>query len=124
WSIAWFGIGMAMLLGTRIALFVRASRWVSEGRLRHNIAIVGRGPLAVRAARHLQREGDEATACVGIYTDADAVPTGQSGSAIQGTIDDLIEDVRAKRIDTVMLVMPNADEHRLNNVLARLIEVP
>ena len=125
WTLIWFASGLACLTALRIALYLRIRRWIAEGRLTRNIAIVGAGEHGARLVHHLNalRGGD--TRVVGIFDDrADRVPDVIEGYPLAGTIDTLLRFARAHRVDQIIVALPWSAEERLLEILQRLRELP
>ncbi len=125
WTLIWFASGLAALAALRIALYLRIRRWIAEGRLTRNIAIVGAGEHGARLVRHLNalRSGD--TRVVGIFDDrADRVPDVIEGYPLAGTVDTLLRFARAHRVDQIIVALPWSAEERLLEILQRLRELP
>ena len=125
WTLIWFASGLVCLIAFRIALHVRIRRWIAEGRLTRNIAIVGAGEHGARLVRHLNglRGGD--TRVVGIFDDrSDRVPDVIEGYPLAGTVDTLLRFARAHRVDQIVVALPWSAEERLLEILQRLRELP
>jgi Undecaprenyl-phosphate glucose phosphotransferase len=98
--------------------------WSRAGRLGEVVAIVGAGPMAQRLLRSMNGTHG-GPRIFGVYDDdAPALPGRCMGHAILGSIDELVQDVRAHRIDTVIVALPSTTDHLLVETLNKLSLVP
>jgi len=83
-----------------------------KGVLSSAIAIVGAGPVADRLIRHLQQTKAGSMEVLGVFDDVAApVEGGQVRSS--GTVSDLIELGKTRKIDWVLITFPGTAEHQL-----------
>ncbi len=123
WSMIWFVASFAHLALLRWALHKRIAKWVSQGRLYRNVAIVGSGPGAVRLLRKMTHAMDARIRVAGVYDDK---PGNRSRNALplSGDLDALIDRIQREAIDAVILTLPWSEEQRILAVLDRLRILP
>lgn len=125
WAMMWFMSSLVLLLGIRAVFFWRVSNWISDGRLRRDVAIVGSGPLAERLAAQLAADRSAGLRVVGIYADTLHVGSRDDVSGNRdGDLEALIAHNRKNPIDTVLVAIPGEEEARLQHVFRRLQEIP
>lgn len=125
WSLMWFGLGLAALLGLRLALFARTSHWLSGGWLSTKVAVVGDGTFAQRVAIHFASHADKDVGFAGIFTDQ-ADPDDRASAMIgaDGDLDELVGHIRAGHVDSVVVALPRGNQQRLNRIIQCLSETP
>src|SRR5260370_947757 len=125
WVGVWFAVALAGMVAVRGMLWLRARRWVAQGRLARNVAIVGGGELGARLITALRRPDEEAINIIGVFDDReDRVGPRIAGAAKIGNIDDLITYSRHNRVDEIIVALPWAAEHRVTEILRRLRMLP
>ena len=125
WVAVWFTVALAGMAGVRGVLCFRARRWVAQGRLSRNIAVVGGSEHGSRLIASLARAGDEGVNVIGIFDDrGDRVPSQVGGVARVGTVDDLITYARYNRVDQIVVALPWAAEQRVLQILRKLRSLP
>jgi Undecaprenyl-phosphate glucose phosphotransferase len=125
WIGSWFAAALAGMALARGALCWRARRWVAEGRLSRNVAIVGGGQHGERLVARLLRAGDEGLNVIGIFDDrCNRVPGAISGVPRVGTVDELVTYARYNRVDQIIVALPWAAEARVMQVLRKLRSLP
>ncbi len=122
WLGVWFAAALAAMVLVRGALWLRARRWVAQGRLARNVAIVGGGDLGMRLIAALRRPDEEAINIIGVFDD-------RSGSRVAGapkigSIDDLVTYSRYNRVDQIVVALPWAAEDRITELLRKLRMLP
>jgi Undecaprenyl-phosphate glucose phosphotransferase len=125
WIGLWFAAALAGMGAVRGALWLRARRWVAEGRLARNIAIVGGGEHGERLVANLLRADDEGVNVIGIFDDrGDRVPSSIGGVPRVGTVDELVTYARYNRVDQIVVALPWSAETRVMQVLKKLRSLP
>lgn len=125
WAALWFSIGLATMIGLRIAFFVQAARWTAQGKLHNNVAIVGKGASADRLIDHFTSKPLGGIRIAGVFTDESLPHARQYGrGGIDGTVEDLLARIRRNTVDTVVLALPLHSTRRVKRVLERLSEFP
>lgn len=127
WAIMWFISSLATLALARWLFYTRVARWIAQGRLSQNIAIIGSGQTSERLVNHFETNPATGIRVAGVYNDRKtqgANAKGWQGDRFyDGTIDDLIDDIRYGSIDTVIVAPAKLDERRLHRLFTRLKEV-
>jgi Undecaprenyl-phosphate glucose phosphotransferase len=124
WTALWLSLGAAAIVASRIVLSRQVKAWHRAGRLGELVAVIGSGPMAQRLLRGLNAASGTPR-IIGVYDDDSAsLPRRCMGHAILGSIDDLVRDVRLYGIDTVIVALPPAAEHKLVETLNKLTVVP
>jgi Undecaprenyl-phosphate glucose phosphotransferase len=125
WAIEWLGIAFAALISSRLVLgqFVRV--WTKAGRLTRHVAIVGAGANGERILRHLKRVNDPSIVIAGVYEDRHRLVSDRCmGIPIRGSVNDLIFDIRNRRLDTVIVSLPLTADQRLTQIVEKLRQTP
>ncbi|MBL6749315.1 MAG: exopolysaccharide biosynthesis polyprenyl glycosylphosphotransferase [Nevskia sp.] len=122
----WLGAAFLLALGSRIALVKHLRLLERRGILSETVAVVGAGPVADRLIRHLLQTRAESIEIVGIFDDrtrgGDAEATRSAAGTFQptGTVSDLVELGKARKIDWVLLTIPCSAERRLMSIVHSL----
>lgn len=129
WSAVWFVAAWAGLIAGRVALRGLSRRWIEEGRLIRDVAVVGLGPTARRLLEHLAAHPQSGVRVVGLFDDDQSQgtavrPRAYGGRPVLGDIDALMQFVRVHPIDTVIIALPPEDEERLLAMMAKLKTLP
>jgi Undecaprenyl-phosphate glucose phosphotransferase len=125
WLMLWMVSGTLALLAIRWVLRSQISSWKTTGRLCKNVAVVGAGPIGKGLLRHFDAARDPLIRIVGVYDDRlSKLAPRIMGHTLQGTVDDLVNDVRRRRIDIVIVALPLAAAWRLSEVMKKLRLVP
>ena len=120
WTLA--SIIAAVCLSTgRPILHLALARWVRNGSLARNIAIVGAGNEGQRLIAKLQQSRDPSVAVCGVFDDRETrLPPSICGLNILGTTDDLIRFARRNSVDEVIVALPLDAEDRLKTLFEKL----
>jgi exopolysaccharide biosynthesis WecB/TagA/CpsF family protein len=119
WLIAWLGGSLALTTLTRGLVAAELRRLQRRGMLTEVIAVVGAGAVADRLAEALQKTRSETVELLGIFDDRSQ--RRDSGSnAVCGSLNELIELGKTRRIDWILLTLPATAEHRLLALVQRL----
>jgi Undecaprenyl-phosphate glucose phosphotransferase len=118
-----------VVIGLAVALFLTSmTRWLFarylhqlrlRGGLKEHVAVVGAGPVADRLVQALRLGQPLAVELVGVFDDT----TGhrpRAGIHLTGSVAELIELGKARRIDWILLTLPATAENRLSVMLERL----
>ncbi|MBV8652548.1 MAG: undecaprenyl-phosphate glucose phosphotransferase [Alphaproteobacteria bacterium] len=122
WIGVWFAAALAAMVLVRGALWLRARRWVAQGRLARNVAIVGGGDLGMRLIAALRRPDEENINIIGVFDDRSGPRV--AGAPKIGTIDDLVTYSRYNRVDQIVVALPWAAEERITQILCKLRMLP
>jgi Undecaprenyl-phosphate glucose phosphotransferase len=107
----------------RWLLHRRIAKWVAQGRLYRNVALVGSGAEVVKLLRKLTQSTDNRVRVAGVYDDR---PMGRGRNALpsSGDLDTLVDRIQGASIDTVILALPWSEERRIRSILERLSILP
>jgi len=119
WLVIWFATSLLLALLTRVLAVRYVRRLQRQGVLTEVIAVVGAGPVADRLVQALRQTRPETIELLGVFDDKilGAVP-----GAIKpaGTLAQLIELGKTRKIDWILLTLPPTAEHRLLSIVQRL----
>jgi Undecaprenyl-phosphate glucose phosphotransferase len=125
WLFIWFAAALGAMAATRGALCLAGRRWVAQGRLTRNVAIVGGGEHGDRLISALGKAGDEGLNVIGFFDDRnDRCATQLGGIPKVGTVDDLITYARYNRVDQIIVALPWAAEQRVLQIFRKLRSLP
>lgn len=126
WTILWFVLASGGFVIVRLVLRALLARWAELGRLTKTIAIVGATPIALRLIDHLNRLPANEISLLGIYDDRPDAGATVAGAAVPflGSVDALLRDARASRIDQVVVALPWSEESEIVAILKRLWALP
>lgn len=125
WILVWFTLAAVALCIIRFVLRVRIEGWRRQGLLLRHIAIIGAGDQGQRLVRRLIARRDDGFELVGLFDDRGTrVPETIEGVRVRGNIDTLLDLVREKRVDQIIVALPWSAEERLVQVMQRLKTVP
>ena len=126
WFTSFATSGFLFLLTGKFIFAAVLRRFNKNGQLNHRAVLVGGGEPAAKVISVLQESPDSNVNLVGIFDDRgnDRVEQEMHGLSHLGTIDELIDFVRATRIDTLIVTLPVPAEERLLQILNRLWVLP
>jgi Undecaprenyl-phosphate glucose phosphotransferase len=126
WLVALVSTGIFFIISGRFMLAALMRRFNTMGQLNKRAILVGGGEPAARVVSILEKSLDSGISLVGIFDDRGNERVGETihGLPRLGTIDDLIDFVRATRIDTLIVTLPVPAEERLLQILNRLWVLP
>ena len=125
WSALWFASVAAIVLVSRIAFYRKTRKWIDEGRLYRNVAIVGAGQTGQRLVRQLRDNPEAGVRVVGLFDDRlQRTPSPRADYSVQGNLETLIEYIRNWPVDTVIVAVPWSAEWRIAKIVAKLRVVP
>ncbi|MHB8886752.1 MAG: undecaprenyl-phosphate glucose phosphotransferase [Methylovirgula sp.] len=124
--LAWFAIGLTVMLGARILFAVIVDRLVRAGRLTRRTVLVGGGPSANELLQQFADLPQSDLQILGIFDDRadERSPAVVGGFRKLGTVDDLIEFSRRTRVDLVVFALPITAEQRILQMLRKLWVLP
>ncbi len=124
WLLAWLTISLLLLAAVRLGAALWLRHWHAAGRHRRRIAIVGAEAIGQQLLRCLHGHGEDIE-IVGVYDDRkDRLPHRCMGHAIAGSVETLVEDLRRRPVDQVVIALPLAAERRILEVLQALRQAP
>jgi Undecaprenyl-phosphate glucose phosphotransferase len=126
WFIIWAASGMCFFIAGRFAIASILRRLNSHGQFNKRAILIGGGVDAEHVIATINGSADAGITLLGIFDDRHDTrsPDVTLGLKKLGTIPDLIEFVRATRIDTLILTLPHTAEDRLMTILKGLWVLP
>jgi Undecaprenyl-phosphate glucose phosphotransferase len=125
WAARWLLGALGLIFISRATVNHLCERWSRAGRLTRHAAVVGAGPTGQRVLSTLGEAGDPSVAVVGVYEDRHRrFPDHCAGVPILGSVDDLIADIRRRRVDLVVVTLPLWADRRLDEILQKLRQTP
>jgi Undecaprenyl-phosphate glucose phosphotransferase len=122
WLMIWFTASLLLTSFIRVALARYMRRLQSRGALREVVAVVGAGEVADRLVHTLHQARAQTIEMLGVFDDR--VGRAQHGSAESvGTVAQLIELGKTRRIDWIVVALPPTAEARLLSLIQRLKEL-
>jgi Undecaprenyl-phosphate glucose phosphotransferase len=126
WLAAFFFVGLAALVASRVFLRSLVRGWAREGRLDRRTIIVGADQSGEELVRALKAQEDSDIEVLGVFddrNDARALET-CAGSPKLGKVDDIVEFARRTRVDLVLFSLPISAETRILDMLKKLWVLP
>ncbi len=119
WLIVWLASSLLLTSLTRVLAARYVRRLQRQGVLTEVIAVVGAGPVADRLVQALRQTRPETIELLGVFDDKvlGAVPSTIQSS---GTLAQLLELGKTRKIDWILLTLPPTAEHRLLSIVQRL----
>jgi Undecaprenyl-phosphate glucose phosphotransferase len=126
WLMSWAVSGLFLAIAYRFVLAHFVRRLNHNGQLNRRAVLVGGGAPADHVLATLNASHDTGLTVLGVFDDRgdDRAPLTAQGLKKLGTIEDLIDFVRATRVDTLILTLPVTAENRLLQILERLWVLP
>jgi exopolysaccharide biosynthesis WecB/TagA/CpsF family protein len=118
WLAIWLTIALLSTSLTRVLVAKYVQRLQRQGVLTEVIAVVGAGPVADRLVHVLRQTRPETIELLGVFDDEPAVEPATIKPA--GTLAQLIELGKTRKIDWILLTLPPTAEHRLLALVQRL----
>ncbi|MHB8474451.1 MAG: exopolysaccharide biosynthesis polyprenyl glycosylphosphotransferase [Sulfuricaulis sp.] len=119
WLVTWFATSLLLTSLTRVLMARYVRRLQHQGVLTEVIAVVGAGPVADRLVQALRQTRPETIELLGIFDDK---IIGATPSTIKphGTLAQLLELGKTRKIDWILLTLPPTAEQRLLSMVQRL----
>ena len=119
WLLAWFVMSLLLTSLTRVLVARTLRRLQHRGVLTEVIAVVGAGPVADRLVQALRQTRSETIELLGVFDDK---IQGAVESTIKstGTLAQLIELGKTRKIDWILLTLPPTAETRVLSMVQRL----
>jgi len=125
WAVSWFLSTAGALTIGRVSLYLWISSRVREGALAERSVILGAGERGLRFAAYLKSAEDPYTKLLGFIDDRTTrVPRFSDGYELLGNTQDLLEMIRANRVDQVFLALPWTASERLSELVKMLALTP
>ena len=119
WVVLWAALGWCAVMGNRLLLAKSLKFLEHRGSLHDVVAIVGAGELADRVMQHFKELKSKRLRIAGVFDDR---LTRQQALVNRpcGTVKDLLEVGKTRRIDCVLIAIPAAAEQRLRSLAHEL----
>ena len=118
WLVLWGTTSLLFTSLTRVLLAAKLRHLERGGVLSEVIAIVGSGPLADRLVKQLRR-GNQNIELLGVFDDK--IQGAERGSVARtGSVAELIELGKTRKIDWIVMTLPCTAEDRLRAIVQRL----
>jgi Undecaprenyl-phosphate glucose phosphotransferase len=125
WVFSWFLASAGLLVLERSLFHIMICKWGNNGRMTRNVAIIGANELAERLVQSIRKNDGPWMRIAGIFDDrTDRIPATVEQYPVVGNLDRLVQDVRERRIDDVLIALPWGAEQRMLDVLNRLKVLP
>jgi Undecaprenyl-phosphate glucose phosphotransferase len=126
WVVTWATSGFFFFVAFRYVIAISLRQLNQSGQFNRRAVIVGGGENAAKVIAALQGSPESGINLIGMFDDReDKRGTDElRGLHKLGNVEDLIEFVRATRIDTLLITLPVTAEERLMQILNRLWVLP
>lgn len=126
WLLAFFVIGLAVLIGERLAVRQMIRKWTRAGRLDRRTVIVGSDETGEKLIHALDEQDDSDIKVLGVFDDRadDRALETCAGRFKLGKVDDIVEFARRTRVDLVLFSLPISAEARILHMLKKLWVLP
>jgi Undecaprenyl-phosphate glucose phosphotransferase len=126
WLASYYGGGLLVLVGFRLALSGVVRHWTAEGRLDRRAVVVGGGEAGESLIKALAAQRDSDVHVIGVFDDRseDRSPPICAGLQKLGSVDHLVEFARRTRVDLVLFSLPISAESRILQMLRKLWVLP
>jgi Undecaprenyl-phosphate glucose phosphotransferase len=126
WFMSWAASGLFLFVAARFVIAHVLRHYNSNGQFNRRAVLIGGGAAADSAIATLQSSKDTGISLLGIFDDRHDARSPDETRGLQklGTVSDLIDFVRATRIDTLIITLPATAEDRLLAILNKLWVLP
>jgi Undecaprenyl-phosphate glucose phosphotransferase len=126
WFAGWYLAGAGYLVAGRFAVGWALRRWLRNGILERRAVIVCGGNPARELIRNLESQPDNDIRILGVFDDRldRRSPDLIAGYPKLGTVAELVEFVRAARVDMLIISLPLTAEKRILDLLRKLWILP
>lgn len=125
WGITTLLTTTIFLVGHRFFFYHAILRSAERGKTARRLVVVGSGAQALRFLDNLNVDREPWLKVVGVFDDRATInETSLNGIPVLGTVDDLIDLARRYEIDDAIIAMPWSEEHRIQQVVDKLSELP
>jgi Undecaprenyl-phosphate glucose phosphotransferase len=118
WLTLWMLVGLAGLIGVRLACWHYLARWSQAGRLIFNVAVVGPRTAAKKLADRIERGSSGDIRLLGIF------PTTLDGGEGESDLDALAKLARSMRVDEILMAVPCTEAEGIRRALQTLGTLP
>ena len=119
WLGIWFVTSLLLTAFTRVLVARTVRRLQHQGVLTEIVAVVGAGPVADRLVQALRQTRSETIELLGVFDDK-IIGAVQSTIKSTGTLAQLIELGKTRKIDWILLTLPPTAEKRVLSIVQRL----
>jgi exopolysaccharide biosynthesis WecB/TagA/CpsF family protein len=119
WVLVWFTAVLASTSATRWMVSRSVRGLLHQGVLTEVVAVVGAGAVADRLVHQLQQARPQRIELLGVFDD-NTSGTRTGSNPLAGTITQLIELGKNRRIDWIVLTLPPTSQKRLQGLVQRL----
>ena len=126
WFAGWFVAGASYLVAERYIVAWALKRWLRNGILERRAVIVCGGNPARELIRNLESQADNDIRILGVFDDRldRRSPDLIAGYPKLGNVAELVEFVRAARVDMLIISLPLTAEKRILDLLRKLWILP
>ena len=125
WVFSWLLQAILWICSGRLLGYLVLIKLAQSGTLTRNIAVVGSGEQARRLLSSLNQKQEPWNRVSGIFDDRINRNNPElRGYPILGTLDDLLEFARQRRIDDVIVTLPWSADQRVQDIIGKLDELP
>ncbi|MEE8295561.1 MAG: undecaprenyl-phosphate glucose phosphotransferase [Sphingomonadales bacterium] len=128
WVVTWYVFGLGGLFFSNASIRIVHIRLKRAGYLTQKIAVVGVSDIAGRLLEHLSSRKAGAPQLVGVYDDRNKSFSKSEPKkplkVIAGGLDHLEEEIRAHRVNEVILAIPWDQPARIQKIVSRLSHTP
>ena len=117
WLATWLVASLLTTSLTRVAIEGDVAQLRRSGALNEAIAVVGAGAIADSLVHELRQPRQQGVELLGVFDDT---PAAAGSTALAGTVAQLIELGKTRKIDWIVLTLPAASEHVLKAMVQRL----
>lgn len=115
----WFATAFVVTSALRLLLARVLLGLQRQGLLTEVVAVVGAGPVADRLIRQLQQSRPNSIDMLGIFDD-NTLDATSAATRATGSISQLLDIGRARRIDWIVLTVPSSDRRTMQDAVQRL----
>jgi Undecaprenyl-phosphate glucose phosphotransferase len=119
WLVLWAVLGWSAVMANRLALAKYLDFLERTGSLHDVVAIVGAGELADRVVKHFKHVESKGLQVAGVFDDRLTRHQAEASRPC-GTVNDLLEVGKTRRIDWVLITIPAAADQRLLSLAHQL----
>jgi Undecaprenyl-phosphate glucose phosphotransferase len=121
WTISWIAIVAGSLLTERSFQSLAIDRLLRPGYIARHIAIVGTTDAARRLLAKVRKSEDKSIAIYGVFDESGL--RGQhsvDGYAVLGNTDDLVQVIRQRLVEEVIIALPTGSDCQLKRIIDKL----
>lgn len=117
--LVWMAAGLSLTSVARLVVAYTVRRFQRKGELIEVVAIVGAGQVADRLVEALERSQGNTVELLGVFDDK-VLNAPDSKIKSTGTVDDLLEIGKSRKIDWILMTLPATAEQRVQELTQRL----